>query len=342
MHRDWLLIRAAHRLDRSATTYPAGSLLAANYDEFLSGTAELTVVFEPDEHTSLHHYAWTRDRLVLVTLADVASRRRGRRPPATWQREPVPGLPPNTNTVIVDADELRRRDLPGLQWFRSPRRGCCTGRAERRASRDQERTGVLRRRRHRGQPALRDVGRRHADPVLRGRRTATRRARADAARRLRRFRDSRARRATTACWAGCGWPAAAPTCWPTSAAAASTGRAGTPRRCGRAGTWSYEDFAAVARDLVDRGHHDRRTARRPGRQQRRPADGHHADPVPGAVRRAGVQRAAAGHAALPPAAGRRVLGRRVRRPGQPRRLGVHLQILAVPEYFGRSRPIRRC
>ena len=55
-------------------TYPAGSLLAANYDEFLAGDSELSVVFEPDAHTCLHQYAWTRDRLLLVTLADVASR----------------------------------------------------------------------------------------------------------------------------------------------------------------------------------------------------------------------------------------------------------------------------
>ena len=66
--------RAAHRLVHRHRDLSGGSLLAADYDEFLSGTAQLQVVFEPDEHTCLNHYAWTRDQLVVVTLADVASR----------------------------------------------------------------------------------------------------------------------------------------------------------------------------------------------------------------------------------------------------------------------------
>jgi len=87
-----------------ATMYRAGSLLAAKYDEFLSGTSELQIVFEPDEHTCMHQYAWTRDRLLLVTLADVASRVEIVTP-GTWQREPVSGIPAATNTVIVAADD---------------------------------------------------------------------------------------------------------------------------------------------------------------------------------------------------------------------------------------------
>ena len=74
VHRDWLLIELRTDWCTGSDEYAAGSLLAADYDEFLSGTAELSVVFEPDEHTCLHHYAWTRDKLMVVTLADVASR----------------------------------------------------------------------------------------------------------------------------------------------------------------------------------------------------------------------------------------------------------------------------
>ena len=65
-------------VERHKDLLAAGSLLAANYEEFLSGARELRVIFEPDEHTCLHQYAWTRDRLLLVTLADVASRVAGR------------------------------------------------------------------------------------------------------------------------------------------------------------------------------------------------------------------------------------------------------------------------
>ena len=103
IHRQWLLIELRSDWYTATTDYRAGSLLAADYEEFLSGTAQLHVVFEPDEHTCLHHYAWTRDRLAMVTLADVASRVEVVTP-GSWQAEPVTGLPENTNTVIVAAD----------------------------------------------------------------------------------------------------------------------------------------------------------------------------------------------------------------------------------------------
>ena len=105
IHRQWLLIELRSDWYSPTGQYRAGSLLAADYDEFLAGTAQLQVVFEPDEHTCLHHYAWTRDRLVVVTLADVASRVEIVTP-GDWHAEPVPGLPDATNTVIVAADHL--------------------------------------------------------------------------------------------------------------------------------------------------------------------------------------------------------------------------------------------
>ena len=118
VHRDWLLIRAAHRLVRGhrramsrARCWPPTTTNSS------PAQPNCSVVFEPDEHTCLEHYAWTRDQLVLVTLVDVASRVEIVTP-GSWQAEPVPGIPDNTNTVIVDVDELRRRNLPGLQRFR--------------------------------------------------------------------------------------------------------------------------------------------------------------------------------------------------------------------------------
>lgn len=99
VHRGWLLIELRTDWDN----YRAGSLLAADYNEFVSGTKNLTVVFEPDERTSLHQYSWTRDKLVLVTLADVASHVQIVTP-GTWTAVDLAGVPPNTNTVIAGAD----------------------------------------------------------------------------------------------------------------------------------------------------------------------------------------------------------------------------------------------
>lgn len=104
VHRDWLLIELRTDWHTGTADYTAGSLLSANYEEFLSGTAELSVVFEPDEHTCLHQYSWTRDRLVMVTLADVASRVEVVTP-RSWTRAPMPGIEDSSNTVIVATDD---------------------------------------------------------------------------------------------------------------------------------------------------------------------------------------------------------------------------------------------
>ncbi|QLL08147.1 prolyl oligopeptidase family serine peptidase [Mycobacterium vicinigordonae] len=139
VHREWLLIELRTDWTVGETTYRAGSLLAANYDEFLSGTRNLTAVFEPDEHTCLHHYAWTRDRLLIVSLVDVASRvevvtlpsrddplhpasPRLRSARGSWVREPVSGLPPSTNTMIVAADETGDEFFLDSSGFTEPSR----------------------------------------------------------------------------------------------------------------------------------------------------------------------------------------------------------------------------
>ncbi|OBJ53991.1 prolyl oligopeptidase family serine peptidase [Mycobacterium asiaticum] len=121
VHREWLLIELRTDWSVGGTTYRAGSLLAANYDEFLGGARNLQVVFEPDEHTCLYHYAWTKDRLLLVSLADVASRVEIVSP-GTWQREPVRGLPESTNTVVVAADDTGDEFFLDSSGFTAPSR----------------------------------------------------------------------------------------------------------------------------------------------------------------------------------------------------------------------------
>ncbi|MCV7177223.1 S9 family peptidase [Mycolicibacterium sphagni] len=104
VHREWLLVELRSDWETGTATYRTGSLLAANFEGFIGGTADLAVVFEPDEHSSLHQYAWTRDRLLLVTLVDVASRVEIVTP-GTWARESVPGVADGSNTGIVATDD---------------------------------------------------------------------------------------------------------------------------------------------------------------------------------------------------------------------------------------------
>jgi prolyl oligopeptidase len=121
IHREWLLIDLRNDWSVDGTTYRAGSLLATNYDEFVAGARKLQVVFEPDEHTCLHQYAWTRDKLLLVTLADVASRVEIVTP-GEWRREPLSGIPAATNTVIVDADDTGDEYFLDSSGFTEPSR----------------------------------------------------------------------------------------------------------------------------------------------------------------------------------------------------------------------------
>lgn len=121
VHREWLLVELRTDWTVNDTTYRAGSLLAAEYDQFISGVRDFAVVFEPDEHTCLYYYAWTRDRLLLVTLADVATRVE-MVTPGTWQREPLSGLPESTNTVITTADDTGDEFFLDCSGFTAPSR----------------------------------------------------------------------------------------------------------------------------------------------------------------------------------------------------------------------------
>jgi len=121
VHRQWLLIELRTDWFTGTARYAAGSLLAADYEKFLAGTAALHLVFEPDAHTALYQYAWTRDRLVIVTLADVASRVEIVTP-GSWERRAVTGVPANTNTVIVAADDTGDEIFLDSSGFDTPSR----------------------------------------------------------------------------------------------------------------------------------------------------------------------------------------------------------------------------
>ncbi|WP_280828521.1 prolyl oligopeptidase family serine peptidase [Mycobacterium sp. OTB74] len=121
IHREWLLIRPRVEWTVGDVSYPPGTLLAARYDDYLAGNRDLTVVFEPDEHTCLQSSAWTRDRLIVVTLADVASRIE-LVTPGTWEREEIVGVPPNATTVVVDTDEYGDEIFLDSSGFDSPSR----------------------------------------------------------------------------------------------------------------------------------------------------------------------------------------------------------------------------
>jgi prolyl oligopeptidase len=91
VHRQWLTVRLRSPWTVGGHTHPVGALLVTRFDDFLAGARDLTVLFTPDGRTSLDGYAWTRHHLVLVLLYDVRTRVEVCTPDADgWRRRPLP------------------------------------------------------------------------------------------------------------------------------------------------------------------------------------------------------------------------------------------------------------
>ncbi|TXG92026.1 S9 family peptidase [Rhodococcus rhodnii] len=107
VHRQWLTIRPRTDWEIGGATYPAGSLLAADYDAWTAGDRTLIPLFTPDPHTSLDQAVWLRDHLILVTLTDVRTAMHVLTPAAAgepWTSQPVDGIPELTSSSVVAAD----------------------------------------------------------------------------------------------------------------------------------------------------------------------------------------------------------------------------------------------
>ena len=111
VHREWLLIELRSPWTVGDRTYPAGALLAADFEAFLAGRREFHVLFAPGPRTSLVAFAGTRNRLLLTTLDNVRSRievltfRDG-----AWRREPLPGVPEAGTASVTPVDEIESDD----------------------------------------------------------------------------------------------------------------------------------------------------------------------------------------------------------------------------------------
>jgi prolyl oligopeptidase len=123
VHRQWLLIEL--RSDWTVgQTYPAGCLLVADFDKFMArgaGEAGLRVLFTPDEHTSLAGYSWTRHHLILNVMRDVVSHVSVLTPAEDWRAAPLTGTPA-LSTVSAGGTDSRVDDeyLINIDGFLTP------------------------------------------------------------------------------------------------------------------------------------------------------------------------------------------------------------------------------
>ena len=108
VHREWLTLELREAWSVGGRTYKAGSLLAANFDDFMAGKREFAVLFEPTDNTSLAGYTWTKSHLVLNVLEDVKSTLSVLTPArGDWTRSAFVGAPAIGTVAVsaVDADE---------------------------------------------------------------------------------------------------------------------------------------------------------------------------------------------------------------------------------------------
>ncbi|WP_405706087.1 prolyl oligopeptidase family serine peptidase [Streptomyces xanthophaeus] len=85
----------------------AGSLLAFPFEAFLDGDRTAQVLFTPDAHTALAGHSWTRHHLLLQTMHDVATRIEVLTPGAdggAWTRTPLADVPALSSATVVDTD----------------------------------------------------------------------------------------------------------------------------------------------------------------------------------------------------------------------------------------------
>ena len=106
-HKEWLVLELRDPYEAGGKTYPAGALIAAKFDDFLAGKRAFTELFTPTEHTSLAGAVWTKDRLVLNVLEDVKSKLSVLTPgEGAWASKPLEGVPAMGALTVsaVDAD----------------------------------------------------------------------------------------------------------------------------------------------------------------------------------------------------------------------------------------------
>lgn len=110
--REWLFLELRSDWSVDGRSYPAGALLATNLDSFMKGKYTFDVLFEPTERSSLAGFSISRDHLLLNILENVHNRLSVLTPPtgegssATWQSTPLPGMPElgTVNAWAIDPD----------------------------------------------------------------------------------------------------------------------------------------------------------------------------------------------------------------------------------------------
>lgn len=106
--REYLLLELRDAWEVEGNKYAAGSLIVIKFDDFIAGKRKFDVAFEPSDNTSLASYGATKDHFYINVLEDVKNRIYVLTPTQEgWKREPLTGAPQFGTVSVspVDADE---------------------------------------------------------------------------------------------------------------------------------------------------------------------------------------------------------------------------------------------
>lgn len=107
--REWLTVELREPWEVDGKTYKAGSLLATKFDDFMAGKRKFDVLFEPTDSTSLAGTTWTKNHVVLNVLDDVKNKLVVLTPSNSgWKKSEFAGAPAlgTIGVSAVDSDEL--------------------------------------------------------------------------------------------------------------------------------------------------------------------------------------------------------------------------------------------
>ncbi|MGJ8525831.1 Serine protease [Halomonadaceae bacterium LMG 33818] len=111
--RDWLNVTLKEDWATGQVTYPAGSALIIRYDEFKAGSREFTRLFTPAEGTAFEEVTFTKDYIILETRHHVRQRftcfslqdNQHKAAGEPWVSGPIPGLPEGEGYISAVDDE---------------------------------------------------------------------------------------------------------------------------------------------------------------------------------------------------------------------------------------------
>ncbi|GDX79053.1 prolyl oligopeptidase [Deltaproteobacteria bacterium] len=106
--REWLFVELRTEWTTGGKTWPGGSLLVTKFDDFMAGKREFEALFTPSATTALNGIALTPTHVVLNTLDNVKSRVfLADHASGAWKIAPMTGLPEfgTIGVSAVDSDE---------------------------------------------------------------------------------------------------------------------------------------------------------------------------------------------------------------------------------------------